>query len=920
MGVWRAIASPVVDEQTIRAVLAEQGASWAGVAHVTATGSLGRALRRTGSIGMPIATLLDLVLLPSNQDMSLSTQDFPGPDVLGRGGTEVYEKALSLWQKKASGRRFRMGIQFDDALRRYSRTTCSQPALGKILVSSKREFMRTIQAMIASGLRPAHMQPRDPMTGVAVEAWRWLEKELPWLDTPRRDLWMDFDEFRNQSTSEAQALRDRIQRALESAFGVVRGKRTVVHHGFYFYTPPQWAFFQLLRCVPNVDQVFIVHDDGSSPVFETWRRFFVDKWDMPTPDRMNTAGSSADSFPPTTGVEALVNALQGEHIDDRRSEYFSILECRDAAELVRQRRLETSAGESDPRWFAADSKSVGRLLRRLGRTAEHETSDLAQLPVGSFLLAIHDCIRAQSNASPVINMSFEALLDIACSGFLELSENLGSSIDYVEALLRAAPFFGGCSAPNDWRSRAVQLQRLILTEVIPLGGREAGLSDLARLDSAAHNPLRLVPWGDISALEVDGIVAIIDAALLTMEEVGARERVVLKDHWGFLRKKLEKGMQALSQRERTEIAAKVEGFSVGLDEEIDVDGLVDVVAMLLGRSVEFDGVGELEVADGSINDLRGLDALGFRKEDRGIHIANLSQDQFPSVTDVVGWPFSLDDIRDDDDETSMVVRELLKTRQETAALSDLYLFWLALDGVSAGHPVTLSWISEYGGERRSPSPFLSLLMKPRRAPDSIVRRAGGLTPSLVPREGDMGPHRKCPTAHDPSGVQSLLEKVATRIDPRVGAAAIVCPRRLALQWLVGESPAYQAEHHQTILHGNMAGALVKLNGIGVQNAIRTSNDMWTHLTPGQRASSIQHSRVKPWGIFPTGEWILTLGGGKDGKDAIDVAYQTATMGRSSDPDVLFPEDSAYLPVGVSDPAACRQCPVSRICASSVSKN
>ena len=56
-----------------------------------------------------------------------------------------------------------------------------------------------------------------------------------------------------------------------------------MHHGFYFYSPVQWAFFQALARVPDVDQVFIVHDDGDNPAFSTWRYFFRTEWQMPAP-------------------------------------------------------------------------------------------------------------------------------------------------------------------------------------------------------------------------------------------------------------------------------------------------------------------------------------------------------------------------------------------------------------------------------------------------------------------------------------------------------------------------------------------------------------------------------------------------------------------------------------------------------------
>lgn len=918
MGGWNAVSSGRVDEQFLRAMLNEHGTSWEAAAHITATASLARSVRTSGVVGLPIATLTDLVVLPGMPDIALSLEGFPGPDILGREGNRRYELEITDWQQSATGRRFRLAIQFDDALRRFARTAALDPAMGRLLVRSRREFSRTVHTLIAAGVHPRELSVDDDLGRAAVDAWAWLENEIPSLAAPRADLWTDFQEFQTQSTGHSRNLRDRIERALEAAFGITRGRRVIVHHGFYFFTPPQWALFQLLRGIPNVDQIFVVHDDGTNPAFETWRRFFVDKWDMPVPALVTSTGDDsrrAADFAP--GGEALLKALKGEPVAlNGLAESLTVLECRSPAELVRQWRRETIAGRGNPpRWFGADAKSVERFVRRLAGDAGSSPTDLAQLPIGAFLLAIHDCIKPLAGGGAVVVLSDETLLDIAASGYLETQGPRGQTVGYVNALRRALPFFRGCVTGEEWRERAIQLNRLIIAEVEPLGEKDHGSSDVERVRLAAGNPLRLIPWGDLSRDEAAGITAVISSTVALVEEMASRERVALKDHMRFLRSKLAQGMRDLAEDERRAISAKVDGFSVGLDDEIDIDGLVDVVAMLLGRTAEFDALGDLEPSAGAISELRGLDALGLHKQESDVHLTNMAEGVFPSFVQTAWWPFRLDDMVGATAKVDSITVEILSARAANSALSDLYLLWLALNGVTVGNKVTLSWISDMGGERHNPSAILSLLTRPLRATDAIQTRAAGLKVEVVAPAGDLGGLAEPPPPAAQSVPAAELGRAVDRVDARAAASAVACARRLALQWILGQSPAYQSEHQHSMLYGNIVGALVRLNHLSAIKALRTANDLWRHFTPGQRSSSLAKRVIHVTGRSAHGLWILTLAGkSRPSNDRLDLAYQTAVKGERPALDLIVPAGSEYLPPGVDDPDVCERCPVRLSCA------
>lgn len=928
MSGWRTVAVPSVRSDVLRKALEGQGVDWGSADHVTATTSLASALRNGGSRGaaaegadppgfethaMPIATLIDLLVLPGWPDeWRLPLTGFPTPRVAVDYGVRAYDTAVRHWQQQASGRRMRMGITFDDCLRRVARSGSFTPYVARAVVSARRDVSRSVQTLIAAGVAPAHLEPTDDVTRLALAAWAEAEKDLTALAAHRRDLWIDPKDVEQQS-DHARSVMTRLRAALEAAFGPCDGVRTLVHHGFYFYTPPQWALFQLLHEMPDVEQCFVVQDDGTNPCFESWRRFFRPDLNMPEPTLV-----SSPEHAPTDMALALRRALAGEPVDAALLQgALQIVECRSPAEFVRElnseRRMvegQRAAGEPRLRTFAADKDSVERYEKRLGRTRFNAKVDLAHLPVGRFLLALHGCIRPGTTAKAVVDLSPHALMDIATSGFLT-AESAASGASSIPALRRALPYFQGCSTAEDWTERAEQLLLLVQAEVRPLGERRAEDSDVERIAAAVHNPTRMVPWADLSAVEAQFVRDAVVATVAALEAVASRERVRLGDHLQFIREHLQRGMRDVPQELRDQVAAQLEGFGIGLEVEVEADGLIDVVALLLGREVAPE-IGHEPDPDGADFDhLRGVDALGYARQAQSIHIANLADTAFPGRLTAVGWPFTLDHLRNSDRVQRATV-EILATRTETAALSDLYLFWLALDGVDPGKRAVLSWISDVAGDPRNPSALLTLLMDPAKLHDEVRRRTGGVPVEHVASGAERESRYAVPLPEPSENEDHEVRSAVAGLPAAAAASAVICSRRFAIQWALGPSAAFQAEHHHTMLYGNVYGALVRGAHMSEPRARELCDDLWAFLTPGQRASSRAMSRIKPTrGSRPL--WRLTLRGAQDGPGEFDRAYQLAMSDGPVPVGAVAGRGMGVLPDGTDNEEACRHCPVRSHC-------
>jgi hypothetical protein len=919
MSSMSAIALPSVRHEDVVAALADEGVDWSDAGHVAATGSLARAVRDRGGSCVSIGNLLDLLVVSTrNVNSQIGVACFPQRTVGDDSDRKQFNERLAAWSSAIRGFKLSQVLRVDDVLRTRARTATTNVELVRVLVRARRQLQQEISGLIAAGVGPddGSVQPKSDIGRAAIDAWRDIELAVPEIAHIRTDLWEGRDD-----PSRWLSMRRRLREVL-SRVAPGDDRWTLVHHGFYFYTPPQWALFRLLDRCEGVRQVFVVHDDGVSPMFEVWRRFFTDQMSMPVPRH----SVRDDSRRVTRQAMAFRSAWNGEPVDAVGLEgALTIEEFRNPAEFVRN-QLEgqvgaRSSGSKKPVVFAAQHQDLRRFCDRLSPEPGAESASLSQLPVGAFLLRLHECIHdAQlSSGHPKVTLSTDAVRDIALSGFVEVDGVRVPPNELRSPIQRALPYFSGCHSVSEWTARADTLERVVIDCVAVLGARDSGVTDAQRFEAAVGNPLRLVPWADLSLHEARMIRSTIHAIGKLLMGIAKGERVKLAHHADYLVSRIKAGMDGLPRHEQQAIESRLQGFriGVGVEGDIDVTGLLDVVSILLNRDAgmdplasDDDTVGEM----GGISSIRSLDSLGYAASTTTIHVANLSDGVFPGVVPVVGWPFRREDIRGIDP----VSRHLLETRAECSALEGLYLLWLALDGVDTEVPVRLSWISKIANEPRDPAAILSILRAPERLSDAVSTRIGGVKVTRPADSGNAAALFSELKAESSDFTEEEVDAALRQIPREVGASAIVCARRLAIQWLFGASASFQEPFQHVMLYGNMIGVLSRRTGLGEDVSTALCNALWRGLPEAERASSRAKAGVRPSGQRSAGaEWILTLGGSKNGSGAFDQAYQVAMGTTGYSLNVLAEQPGGFLPEPVSEPRSqiCTMCPVQKCCLS-----
>jgi len=902
----RTIASQSLEYPAIKVQLASAGVDWSSACHVTATGSLASALRHHGTPAIPIATLLDLITLPSWQSIGRGVEltDFPDLAELDITDELEFAESASLWRKGAESLKFRLEFDLSRALRAYAADTLHWSRDAKLLVATRREFFRSIQGLASAGFQPHELTFHNKFQQHALEAWDVLIGEVPNFSKVRNILWG------SDQQAGVRSVRDALSHVFSLQLGRDRPATQVILHGFYFYTPPQWALFQLIDAAPSLEQVFLVHDDGKHPAFATWRQFFSQtEWRIPYIER-----PTGPSIPQIPRADTLDRALSGRPLLPANTSGITITKFRNVAEFA----VSILHNAEQSLMYAPDHAAMDGYALRLGRPENNDAVDISDLPIGTYILNLHALVELRPGERPRIRIDQQALRDVVSSGYLPVG-GLADDVSLSSVLNRSLPFFEGCDQGHEWVERALALSRLIRTEIGALGGRQSNISDQQRMADHAGNPLRTVPWADLTVDEADALHRCIEALVDAASKIAEIETVEMREYLGDLRSRLKAGMDHLSQDVSNKVLSKLESAGQLDEEEVSVDEVVEVVRLLLGRQVDkrsevpdedqTDKVERLDQDRREVSPLRDLDVLAYFPSAHPIHLANLSDNSFPRSAASVGWPFSLECISNDLPENLRISLQVMQAREWQAGLSDAYLLHLALssrDPAGVSQPVQLSYIESLAGNPLNLSPLVELLTSPlRHAADQTVREYLG---GLIPRRDDRGAMttKMFPTVEgihrnsDGSEVMTL--------DHRALATAVVCQRRFALQWALGPTASYRARHHFLMIFGNAIRAL-QSRAVPLDRAKEICDDLWRFTTRGQRASS----EVRAWTYQQNAlAWLATLGGSYSNSygDAYNVAKEVAPVSSVS---LLEARNGALLPVGVAEEEACRHCPVKDRC-------
>lgn len=910
MGRFEAFSMGDVSHESLAELAGHLGHDLSWFSHSCGSVSLAKVMLGVGLKATSLSTLIDgLVYTDPTLHHQLNVSEYPDIRILEKDGLGSYGLANAHWTNQVRGVRFAVQQDANHSFRRYMRVAGVDINEFRMLESSGQMLMRSLQALMSGGIKPEHINSENRVVHRAKEIWESLLDEVADFDAVSRSLWIDPREFRESKTEHSREVGQRLRQLLVKSFG--DGPWAIMHHGFYFYTAPMWAMFQLLRQCDDVDQYFVVHDDGHNPVFGTWRQFFGGSWDMPIPTSFGVEDRCS------TNSEEFRRALNGLSVrEDNLRDRLEIEEFRNATELMIFLR---SSQESI---LAADADSMNRISKAFGSARSIDKMPLAQLPIGVFLRTLHRTVSSVGANSVRIDLSPDRFMDIVSSGFVDIPGVNWQDPRTVEAIRVTMPYFMNCRSVIEWRANADALRRLVLGPSTVFGERSVHNTLSDGIKATLGNPLLTVPWMDITADEVDIVHRTVEVVTTRLAQLATPQSKRIREHLKLIGAELDKGLSVLNPEEQTRVRDRLKWATNSDDFEPFVEDLADMVDLLTGHRIAFDVNGEPEETDELIGELRNLSALSFAESPTSLHLTNLSDASFPIALSSDRWPFSMAEIVVDKSSREEISREIMECRATNAMASDLYLFWLALNGVRGENKLRLSYVSHLEGDITNLSPFVKLLAAPEwNGAEAVGLVIGGfeIKNSTSAEVEDLLGRRVQPSSDD------SLDDVgkALAVLPRLAlASALYCPRRTALQWIVGSSASFQSVHQWQILMANVRGLLYRALGSD-ESVFRsiwpTSRDLvqavWRNLGPSSWQSSYANRRLKARG--PDSAWILTLGGnnGSGHNKPNDLAYQLAITGDSPSAEEFIGLGTGFVPDRLDTTTdICSMCPVRNRCA------
>lgn len=235
------------------------------------------------------------------------------------------------------------------------------------------------------------------------------------------------------------------------------GKRQVlVFHGFYFITPVQQRFLEILEA-SNIEVVHLIYYDERYPkVFETVRQFLPMK---------QSEKVSSFNIPMNTNAIAFAKAMHGD--------FLNIPKLRNTTYTVFQQLYQLKdyvANNPDEKLFSPRASSMEKYFNDLTTAANAELKDY---PIGQFLIDLHRLSKSsyelqQEKYVHSDEVDVQILLRLFNSGYLSIPISDGKFVQgksLVKPLMYLKSRFAKCRTFEDWKAELMYfIEQKVLLE------------------------------------------------------------------------------------------------------------------------------------------------------------------------------------------------------------------------------------------------------------------------------------------------------------------------------------------------------------------------------------------------------------------------------------------------------------------------
>ncbi|SED14383.1 hypothetical protein [Paenibacillus sp. GP183] len=647
---------------------------------------------------------------------------------------------------------------------------------------NQKDVLKSIRTFTESGVRPQDLHADTEEEELFLDIWSEFQQEDRAIQLFNNRV---YGSWEKQSQMFKRALTNGIADCWEKTEREPQLTKSMVFHGFYFITPLQYQFIQLVS--KNGYEVLFLnqYNDELPGVHTIWDTFFnvetglpaKEKWTFPTVIRETNSWGKRFAHYFETDESAAYLPMNKAVI--QAFESFTSFQ----KHITQQKKVWGAEKNQKEYAYSPEEEALNTRLREY-YPDEYKERHFLSYPIGQYLFHLHTMWDSERNTFVITE---KALFECFASGWLHEHGVNGKLL--LRSLHRVFPYFQGCKNMNQWRNRMKELNTSRDTAV---GSFASMLEEVKadRFERMMGIPFERFSFFKISEEELALIFALIEKLFHTAESLfnQNRQKVELWKHFESISVLVKDGVpneELLDEEKKLLEELEVHLAASTPEESFDLSDLSEAIVLYLGG--EFSKDNELKQQK-LISSLTTLDRIPY-VEGAYIHICGLHEKSLQTMKGLLPWPFSHNSLQKVGNNQRI---QLLMLRHEQQLNERRYLLYTALH--FASH-IRLSWIKDWQNEQLEEAFYIELLR------DAGVKESSSETNIAT----SIIEETKQPVIY----YDAIKQMEHWPID--AFAEMALCPRRFYYSYITEDVADFESEFHHEFLFRGLYSALDSIN-------------------------------------------------------------------------------------------------------------
>ena len=706
----------------------------------------------------------------------------------------IFDEIVPIWNSMDT--ELQQFIYLSKAIREYD-SDCDQN-IKQSFMKNKRDLLNAIRTLVEADINPEDIQAVSEEQKLFSEIW-W---ELEDLDFSIYKFRKKLKQLKNDKKLISDALLE---------VGFVSNSGYIILHGFYYITPLQERFFQLLEDA-GYTLVFLA-DCGESTdgVSEIWEKTFRDKelYEWKFSGLKCTNDLLSEFYTETDKTQTVSNNVK-------------IIKYHSEMDFVTDfRRLQEDGFEV----YSPDRKNVDLLLKEFYPEA-FQRRHLLSYPIGQYVYLLHDMWNDYESR---IEIKPESVHLCFSSGWLTYKGE--NAKHFTSDLEKLTSYIQDCRTIQDWKNR-IELIKDITNNIFPI--LEAHIHEKADDTVYYHkmmsNPLRNFSCFTVSNDRLEMIIGFLDKLITDIESLfgdGKTSGTNIKSHMKKLQTMICEGREELTyEEERIIVDELMNRFKFGqLDlEECTYGDVAEAIMLIAGSGIinEDEQCVDTDPDRKLVKPFVQIETTVITAPSK-VHVCLADETRLPNINNSYDWPISdnlLDNLNCGHEQKRYI--ELYRVIHNNQILISRYLMSCALKNGC----VEFSWIEEDDGKKLEKSPYLQL-----------VEIGYGIGTEEYQKEMR---DKTCQVRlHEHKTVTNKLKAFEEAcIDE------ILCPWKYIYGYVLDEYPYYSSDFHYNFAISALIKSITSTAAISKDDAFRMVTELFPYLREVEKQQIYDFSNMK----------------------------------------------------------------------------